>query len=282
MKKMILAICILSLMISIYAMGEKSKENVKNIEIIKESAEQKDNTQILVSNNNLSNTREINTPYEFSVKVKSKEWKKLTREKKIFEAYQIPEQILLYMTTNALLETFISCPFMDDCLGFDEKVICFMSICQKLNVYNELINRFDYKENLIRNYHEICNAKKPPNDSLNEIGVHQTYDFFIRIFSLEMLLNQVIIVDCLTHSEKEELLIILNERFQTTLNNENGYSVNKIGAYILGSHLISDNGEYNNVHNKFLTQYPSELWEKSEIRKSVIKKIIEELLDGGE
>lgn len=91
----------------------------------------------------------INKPYQFPIEHGSKEWLQLRRDSKIYNAYQIPEDILKNMTTNAILETFITLPFIDHCLGYDNRILAFKGTCRRFNSYHELILRDDYKQTLM-------------------------------------------------------------------------------------------------------------------------------------
>ncbi len=219
----------------------------------------------------------ITEPYEFTIQRGSEEWSQLKRARKIYDAYQIPEDTLSVMTTEAIIETFIGCRFISYSLGYDDVEGCFGGTCRKVNMYEEMIYRDDYKVALIRKYLEICNTEKPPADSLNSFGVHKTYHFFVKVFGIEMLLGQPILIEKLSALEKKNLLAIVNDRIQSPLDGKYGYSVQKTGVFYLAHNLLSGCKEYDTEYNN--ATFPSIRWAQLKYGQSIIKKYISIVLE---
>lgn len=220
----------------------------------------------------------INDTYEFPVQRGSEEWQKLSRERRIYQAYQIPDGILTEMSTSAIIKTFINCPFADDCLGYEDTEECFKNVSSKLNMYEEMINRIDYIENLLEHYLKLCESEKPPIDSLNSSGVSLSYSLSVKIFAIEMLLTQTAIAGNISDNERKELYEIIYRRLQTPMSESNGYSVIKTGLYILAHNLLLNNSDYKIEYNQY--KYHRSIWYKTTYGKSIIGKYVNDIVKG--
>ncbi|MCD4650498.1 MAG: hypothetical protein K8S56_01745 [Candidatus Cloacimonetes bacterium] len=219
----------------------------------------------------------ITEPYEFPIEYKSKRWGELRRARKLIEVYQIPQDIMSEMTTIAILETLLGCPYVDDCLGYENLEGCFSSMMSRLNMFDELTKREDFKETLIKEYLSKCKEPKPLKDSVDKFGIRHTYRSFIKIFGSELLLAQPIIQEQLLENEKLELYDIINDRFNAQPSLDNSYSVNTRGTFILGHHLLSNNDDYIDKYRSF---HLPEFWIRSEVGRNTIQKHIFEALRG--
>ncbi|MFI3255773.1 MAG: hypothetical protein R3Y63_15825 [Eubacteriales bacterium] len=90
----------------------------------------------------------IDTPYEFPIVPEMDEWKLFNTTGEMYEATQIPDEILEEMSTFALLETLMEHPMYSDILAFDDQTIGFDIVSNKINIFDELEERADLDEAL--------------------------------------------------------------------------------------------------------------------------------------
>ena len=85
----------------------------------------------------------IATPYQYHVKSGTDEWRALTNHAEKVELFQIPEDILPLMTTEALAKTVLEYPLMVDMLAWDSTTVGYKVIAATFNGLAELERRSD-------------------------------------------------------------------------------------------------------------------------------------------
>lgn len=90
----------------------------------------------------------IDTPYEYPILPGTQEWLDLGDVFARRKACQIPDEILHNMTTDALLETVLDYPFLNDIYAFDTFEMGYEVVKRRFNGLQEIETRPDYLETL--------------------------------------------------------------------------------------------------------------------------------------
>lgn len=123
--------------------------------------------------------KNITTAYQFSLTPEDKGWEKLSTTEEMVKAYQIPEDILKSMTTEAIVETIIDNPFLIQYMAYDTTEDALDMHFEVFNVYNELYSRDDVLQVLNEVYENesvVTNAKTASTK-------------FFRLTNLELLIS---------------------------------------------------------------------------------------------
>ena len=116
-------------------------------------------------------------------------------------AVQIPEQRLAEMSTEALLETVLNYPLFSQMLIHNSTQAGFDSLVASFNGLQELMDRHDAAEALLKTYRRVDPSRVIGGWGLLEQG---TYAF--RIYYLEMLLAQDRVLQSMDYPQVRNLL----------------------------------------------------------------------------
>ena len=157
-----------------------------------------------------ANAQTITKPYDFPVKPGTTAWAKLKSTKEIYDATQIPIEILKNMTTEALVKTCLSYPnlllmyaYNDFQKGFDE-------LKNNFNGFQELMLRKDAGTELIKIYQQMN-----PMDLNKNWASEQQGGFVIRFNYIEVIISQYQILNSLNENEKKLLAKECLKKFDT-------------------------------------------------------------------
>lgn len=99
-----------------------------------------------------SNEKKDNTPYSFPVLPGSSEWESFTTKQEKLSVCQIPDDKLVNMTTDALLETVMNYPFIHDYMAFNSYEDACRRMSEDFNGFSELFSREDITSAILSKY----------------------------------------------------------------------------------------------------------------------------------
>lgn len=116
----------------------------------------------------------INTPYEYPVKPGTEAWFALETHGERAAACQIPEEILSNMTTEALVESVVSYPFITDILLFNSAEDGYTIVRDHFNGLQELEVREDGREALSQYYEHMTSTRSSGLSCLEQAAIETT------------------------------------------------------------------------------------------------------------
>lgn len=113
----------------------------------------------------------IDTPYKYPVLPGTQEWVDLGNVFRRRDACQIPEDVLHKMTTDALFQTILDYPFLNDMYAFDSLQIGYETVKRRFNGLQEFESRPDYLDVLLcycQESHSLDEDEKTLKDYMTE------------------------------------------------------------------------------------------------------------------
>ncbi len=153
-----------------------------------------------------SNTFSKNYDYP-PVKRGTEEWKKLTPEEKL-KVCQIPEKILVDLSTEELIQDYLAFPFIDLIAAYDDWQTGFDRIYKDFNGVRELLNRDDAGKKIISVYKNMNPEEFKPEWTSFEKG-----KFIVHFVYIETLFAQKEILKQLSEFETKEFLLEAINKF---------------------------------------------------------------------
>lgn len=101
------------------------------------------------------NSRNDNEPYSFPITPGSSEWESFTTKQEMLDVCQVPEDKLSNMTTEALLETVINYPLINDYMAFNSYEDACNVMSSDFNGFRELLSREDLTSVLLTKYSSV-------------------------------------------------------------------------------------------------------------------------------
>ena len=92
------------------------------------------------------------TAYDYPIKPGTSEWSQFDDHAEMVDACQIPEDVLKTMSTDALIETVLNYPLLDDIYAYDTFQEGFDAVSEHFNGLLELLNRGDAGSELLAKY----------------------------------------------------------------------------------------------------------------------------------
>jgi hypothetical protein len=183
----------------------------------------------------------INEEYDFPIKQGNKEWEQFESVEKRIEALQIPDFVLIKISTEGLLETCLAFPYLTDILFYDNYQKGFEALSAEFNGFRELLKRKDLMEVLLKKY-------KTLNSSLTTVRLQKSIEqgrFSFRHFVLEFMLTQDIILSKLNLEQKKHLFFLTSENKKAKSNYTDIFSdLNTLPAKLLCAKIIVDDPEF--------------------------------------
>ena len=154
----------------------------------------------------------ITKPYVFPVVPNTPEWVALETNLDKIDACAIPEEITSKMTTEALLETYLTHPMSFIIMAFDSYRAGFELLKTQYHFgLDDLMKREDLCEVVLKRYKKIELYKGSVDETLTYeeklIAYKEGYDNADAMMLLELLAAQIDFTDCPKHQEKLEKLI---------------------------------------------------------------------------
>lgn len=146
--------------------------------------------------------------YDYPVKPGTDKWKSFNTHKEMVDACQIPENILISMTNDELLENCLEYPMFFDIWAFNSLQEGFEAMKSKFNGLQELFKRDKIYRTLIKKYKTLNPKFDTKNKNLLEIGTY-TLEFT----KLEIILSQKEILNQIPDTEKKELISLIYSKF---------------------------------------------------------------------
>ncbi len=148
-----------------------------------------------------------NGSWEFPIKPGTAEWADLISENERISALQIPSDVLLKMSTPALVETCLNFPAFGYISAFNSIQTGFVILATKFNGLKELSKRQDAAKYLINIYQET-GEKGFDNPNLNLDDKYWT----IKFTWIELLIAQNKMLQSLDNEDKKRLLSLCQEK----------------------------------------------------------------------
>lgn len=139
--------------------------------------------------------------YNFPIKPGSIEWKKLQTYDEMLQVCQIPDSVLLKMSTKDLMESCLKYPLLLIFLAYDDNKFGFETMCNEFNGFLAFFKRKDAGKYLVEKYRSM-NAEVILNDTIPSYKGHETF----RFSSIELILTDDNVLGNLNASDKTLLL----------------------------------------------------------------------------
>lgn len=153
--------------------------------------------------------------WDYPVKPGSVEWKRLKNQKEKLEICQIPEDILLNIPTNELMELCFNYPLIYDILAFNSTQMGINELKKNFDGFNALLQRNDVANLLIKRYTDI----QPREYDKNWTKIQKGY-YSLEIIAMELFLSQNEIIDKMTLPQKQSLVKELLKKMEEKDNKE--------------------------------------------------------------
>jgi hypothetical protein len=140
-------------------------------------------------------------PWSFKVKPGMAEWKNYKTNSERIAACQIPDNILVSLSTEDLLELCLQYPLRIDILAYDNILEGLDRYSRTFNGFQEFINRDDAADVLLKKYKKI-NPQKIEEQKLFK----EKFYFMLRISMMELFITKTQLLSRLNQKEKKELL----------------------------------------------------------------------------
>lgn len=131
-------------------------------------------------------------PYDFPLTADDEEWKNLTTTDEMIAAYQIPEETLKKMSTEALVNTVLGDTFLTQFGAYSSSLDAMRMHRESFNIYPEMESRADYYEVLAGLYEKAPVLTKEERNSIDI-----SYEEYLYLENLETL----IAVDIYEHGQ---------------------------------------------------------------------------------
>jgi hypothetical protein len=151
--------------------------------------------------------KEMKDVYDFPIKSGSVEWKQFESIQKRIDALQIPDVVLVKISTEGLLETCLNFPYLNDIFYFDNYQQGFEALTSEFNGFRELLKRPDLINVLLNKYKSLCSDVK--NIRLQEEVEQGIFTF--RHFVLEFMLAQDVVLRNLSLEQEKALFLLTFE-----------------------------------------------------------------------
>ncbi|MDR3286841.1 MAG: hypothetical protein LBT27_05310 [Prevotellaceae bacterium] len=145
--------------------------------------------------------------YDFPIKQGSKEWAEIESVEKRITALQIPDNVLLDISTEGLLETCLAFPYLIDILFCDNYQKGFEALVAEFNGFQELLKRKDLITVLLNKYKNLTTDVT----SLRYQNSVEQGKFSFRHFVLEFMLTQDVVFKNLNLEQERQLFLLTAE-----------------------------------------------------------------------
>ena len=156
----------------------------------------------------------IEDKYEFPDISEMNDWERPNIIQERINCLQIPDACLKILSTKGLLETCLEFPYLSDIFFYNDYQTGFNALVHEFNGYSELLKRPDLINVLIEKYAGI-GAEIPAIRLQSDISLGR---FSFRLFVLEFILAQDIVVENFS-KEQEKTLVLLSFENKEIINN---------------------------------------------------------------
>lgn len=166
----------------------------------------------------------MDAPYQYPITPADEEWADFKTSQEMYDACQIPDNVLTRMTTEALLETVLNYPFLGTYKGYDDYETAAGYLCGQFNGLEELLARDDLTETLLARY---AKSKVLTQEELNE-NSHLRLGYVDTFFESE---NLEFLIGCdqlrngrYSEADSETFNALFSEKSQVRKEQSNIYS----------------------------------------------------------
>lgn len=156
--------------------------------------------------------------YNFPIKPGSNEWKKLQTHDEMLQVCQIPDSVLLKISTKNLLESCLKYPLLLDFLAYNDDKFGFETMCNGFNGFIELKKRNDAGKYLVEKYRGM-NAEEIRNDFIPSYKGHDTF----RFSTIELILADDNVLSNLNALDKTLLMKDAMKRYEMVMKHQEIY-----------------------------------------------------------
>jgi len=177
----------------------------------------------------------IDQPYDYPIKPGDKEWAKFKTGEEMLKACQIPDEILLRLSTKALTETCLNYPLFINYLAFNDERAGISHTIDSFNGLKELTNRKDGYKELINLYEQlpILPSKGSRFTYLNDKNISFKTDF------IELIICDTRFIDKMNNSDLVKLKATVLKKYQGKLDNDGTHSLyNVLRTLLLGAATV--------------------------------------------
>lgn len=177
----------------------------------------------------------IHQPYDYPVKPGTEEWKKFKTGQEMFDACQVPDDVLKKLSTKALAETCLNYPLFLDYLAANDERAGIGYMINSFNGLKELASRTDGHKELINLYRwlPILPSVSSGFVSLDNKNISFKTDFIELIICDDKFFNKMANEDLI------ELKAIVLEKYQGKLDNDGTHSLyNVLRTLLLGATTV--------------------------------------------
>lgn len=169
--------------------------------------------------------------YTYPVKPGTQEWIDLLSRDDRVQACLIPQEILMSMSTEGLLETFLNYPFILDYGGFEKMQNGFNMLKSENYGFGELYNRENIYQVIYDRYSSMslnCKDIYPP------VFLGRAAPTSLAFSTFEMFVAQDEFLNKLTEEERINIFILIFDKHKIKIKNQFLESEKQVSAAILG------------------------------------------------
>lgn len=166
----------------------------------------------------------VETPYQYPITPADEAWVDFKTSQEMYDACQIPDNVLTRMTTEALLETVLNYPFLGTYKCYDDCETAAGYLCGQFNGLEELLARDDLTGILLARY---AKSKVLTQEELNE-NSHLRLGYVDTFFESE---NLEFLIGCdrlrngqYSEADSETFNALFSEKSQVRKEESNIYS----------------------------------------------------------
>jgi hypothetical protein len=179
-------------------------------------------TNLLLANSDVLHIEaDLADVYEFPIKPGSEEWAAFESHREMVVATQIPDEVLINMSTEALIGTVLNYPLLGDMFAFNTMQQGFDAVEANFNGLTTLLQRPDAGTKLLTRYQQMDPTIVQNGRTLTETG-----QLAIEFSYVEILLTQPEFLEKLSNTELDILLAetIKKGEAKYSLHDTYGYS----------------------------------------------------------
>jgi len=191
--------------------------------------------------------------WDYPIKPGMKEWATFETGEQMVKACQIPLDVLNTISTNELVTVCLNYPLFNNYMAFNDEREGISITIRQFNGLQELSQRKDGIQELIKAYADYPILSKIQND-INSKDYHIPY----KLSFLELVLSDNVFLSKMDNNELEEIRKIAVNKYADKLQNSDVYSLYSIKKTMLLSAVImnkQNKTETKNVTNTFIQNY---------------------------
>ncbi len=181
-------------------------------------------SELIITNGNC--LPDVKDKYAYPIRPGMEEWKSLKSVEEIYQACQLPDNVLKSTSTLGLVRSFLDVPFSLNSqyiVSSASPLATWYNIYSKFNSIQEVINRNDAAKALVLYYDGISFK------CLKSMTIENRMTFSAQITALEYLFTKQMIICQLNEMQKVELVALLLEKYKQL--QKNSYD----GMYVSGT-----------------------------------------------